>query len=73
MLKHRETEVELIVAVSDSRIIPPCGRCREFLMQIDAKNQNTKVIVNEGEFVVLRELLPYYWIDSHRERNPECA
>lgn len=73
MLNHRETEVESVVAISDSRIIPPCGRCRELLMQIDVKNQNTKLIVNEGEFVVLRELLPYYWIDSNREGNPEGA
>ena len=71
MLKDRETEVESIVAISDARILPPCGRCRELLMQIDVKNRNTRVIVGEDKFATLRDLLPHYWVDAHRLRNPE--
>ena len=62
MLKHRETEVESIVAISDSRIIPPCGRCRELLIQIDTKNKNTIVILANDRCLRLHELLPHYWI-----------
>ena len=27
MLKHRETQINAVVAVSGQRILPPCGRC----------------------------------------------
>lgn len=69
MLKHRETEVASIVAISDSRILPPCGRCRELLAQINAKNKSTKVILADGECLTLDELLPHYWFDAHRLRK----
>ena len=69
MLKHRETEVKSIVAISDSRILPPCGRCRELLAQIDAKNMSTVVILADGKSLTLVELLPHYWFDAHRLRN----
>jgi cytidine deaminase len=71
MLKHRETEVESIVAISDARILPPCGRCRELLVQIDAKNKSTVVILADGKYLRLDELLPHYWFDTHRLRNFE--
>jgi cytidine deaminase len=71
MLKHRETEVESIVAVSDSRILPPCGRCRELLVQIDARNKGTRVILSESKHVTLTEMLPHYWLDAHRLRNTD--
>jgi cytidine deaminase len=71
MLKHRETEVDSIVAISDSRILPPCGRCRELLVQIDAKNKGTVVILAGDKCLRLYELLPHYWIDAHRLRNFE--
>jgi cytidine deaminase len=71
MLKHRETEVESIVAISDSRVLPPCGRCRELLMQIDAKNKSTQVIIAHDRWLRLEELLPKYWFDTHRLRDVE--
>ena len=64
MLKNRETEVEMIVALrQDGKILPPCGRCREMLMQINTNNANTKVIINENTIVLLKDLLPYKWTD----------
>ena len=71
MLKHRETEVEAIAAVSDSRVVPPCGRCRELLLQVDARNKSTRIIVSETRYVLLTELLPSYWRDAHRLRQSE--
>jgi cytidine deaminase len=59
MLKNRETEIEMMVAVSKDRILPPCGRCREMMYQINKKNLNAKVIVDAYKIVLLRELLPY--------------
>ena len=64
MLKNRETEIDMIVAVTDKgNIIPPCGRCRELLFQIDRNNINTKVIISEEKIVTLKDLLPNTWAD----------
>lgn len=65
MLKNRETEIEMIVALTDKgNVIPPCGRCRELLFQIDRRNLQTKIIVSENEMMELRELLPNTWADK---------
>lgn len=61
MLKHRETRIAAVVAVGDSEILPPCGRCREFMMQIDRSNIEADVILSEKQTVKLRDLLPFYW------------
>ena len=61
MLKHRETEIEMIVAVNADSIRPPCGRCRELLFQVDAKNIHTKVYLSEEKYMTLNELLPNRW------------
>jgi cytidine deaminase len=65
MLKHRESRVIMVVAVTDKKeIIPPCGRCRELLAQVNKANMKAKVIIGQNKTVTLRELLPYYWIDA---------
>lgn len=61
MLKHRETLISAIVAVGGNGIMPPCGRCRELLMQVDPRNAACKVILGEEEIVELGKLLPCYW------------
>ena len=59
MLKARESAVQVIVAVNqDRRILPPCGRCRELLWQVDSRNQNTWIVLGLGEGAYLRDLLP---------------
>lgn len=62
MLEKRETRIEMIVAVSTAGVIPPCGRCREMLLQVNAQNSNTKVIVGAQEWVALSALLPRHWL-----------
>lgn len=61
MLKHREKEIEMIVAVGKRGIYPPCGRCREMMMQISKSNKDTLVVIKEEETKKLSELLPHYW------------
>jgi cytidine deaminase len=61
MLKNRETETKMIVAVTKDRILPPCGRCRELLMQVNTRNQNTVVLLSEKRGMQLRHLLPDKW------------
>jgi cytidine deaminase len=40
-------------------VLPPCGRCREFMRQIDPTNLDTEVILGRDRAVRLRELLPF--------------
>lgn len=62
MLKDRETHIAQIVAVSNSRILPPCGRCRETMVQIDPRNMDAEVILDVERTVRLRQLLPEHWL-----------
>lgn len=65
MLKNHETKIDMIVAITDKgNIIPPCGRCREMLFQVDRNNINTKVIVSDEKIRTLKELLPDTWADK---------
>lgn len=51
-----------MVAVGwDGAIMPPCGRCREFISQLHEENRETEVLVAEGVVVTIRELLPFDW------------
>jgi cytidine deaminase len=62
MLAHRESRVMKIVAVcEDGTILPPCGRCRELLLQVNGKNLDTEIIVRRDKVSTLRELLPDPW------------
>lgn len=61
MLKHRETKIAKIVAVSKDGFMPPCGRCRELMFQIDKDNVSAKVFLSEDKYVTLDELLPNRW------------
>lgn len=63
MIKHGETKIRKIVAATaNGAILPPCGRCRELLFQVDAFNLDTAVILEKGE-QPLRNLLPHNWQD----------
>ncbi len=60
MLTAGENRVEKIVAVGwDKQIMPPCGRCRELLMQLG--NPDAQVLVAEHTAVPVKDLLPHYW------------
>jgi cytidine deaminase len=39
-------------------VLPPCGRCREFIRQVDPANLDTEVILGSNRSALLRELLP---------------
>lgn len=58
MLKHRETRIETIVAVKESAILPPCGRCRELMAQVNPKNAATRIVLDDDRVARLRNLLP---------------
>ncbi len=60
MLKNREKVIKMIVATEKTRILPPCGRCREMMLQVDVKNRETDVIIAVDKIVKLKDLLPYH-------------
>jgi len=64
MLKNRETQIEMIVAVNEEGILPPCGRCRELMFQINNDNIHTKVYLSTEKYMTLDELLPIRWKPS---------
>ena len=61
MLKAGEAEIAKIIAVTRDRILPPCGRCRELIYQVNHNNLKTAVMVDENTILTLEELLPYLW------------
>lgn len=69
MLKARETEIVAVVAVNAKAILPPCGRCRELLYQVNRKNAAARVLLREDRVVLLRELLPEHWIEAKKRSS----
>lgn len=64
MIKGGERRVATLVACCEKAILTPCGRCRELLVQVDRANLDTRILVPEGEALLLRDLLPHHWLDS---------
>ena len=61
MITAGESRIMKIVAVAESGVVAPCGRCREFINQIHDDNIDAEVMVAGGAVVTLRALLPYRW------------
>ena len=59
-------QIASIVAVwkdanGNAIVLPPCGRCREFMRQIDDRNLDAEVILGPTTAIKLEsELLPYH-------------
>ena len=74
MITAGEYKIEKIVAVwkdenGELFILSPCGRCREFMYQINKENLDTDVILDKDKVVKLEELLPYH--DWCKELNKD--
>jgi cytidine deaminase len=64
MVTAGEYKIKKIVAVwkdenGDLYVLPPCGRCRLFIQQMDKDNINTEVVLGKANSHRLSELLPY--------------
>ena len=60
MITNGEYEIKMVAAVNKKgQVLPPCGACREFMMQL--KNaSNTEVLTdNKGTVIKLKDLMPY--------------
>lgn len=57
-----EHRIRKIVAVrGDGSVLPPCGRCREFMRQLDTENMDANVVLAQGHCKLLKDLLPFPW------------
>jgi cytidine deaminase len=62
LAKMKSMRIQKIVAVNwEGKILPPCGRCRELMYQIDYGNIDTRVVLAPDKDVPLSELLPVRW------------
>ena len=62
MLTAGENEISRLVAVNSAgRILPPCGRCREFLTQLSPRAAEALVMVDSDTVLRLGDLLPCDW------------
>ena len=62
MVTAGESRVATIVAVDAAgTVLPPCGRCRELIGQIDPGNAGTRVLLPGGRAVPLSALMPEPW------------
>jgi cytidine deaminase len=65
MITAGESRVVKMLAVGwNGKIMPPCGRCREFISQLHDGNADAEVMVAEDVVVTLRELLPHDWREA---------
>src|SRR5688572_3263139 len=62
MVTAGEFRIKRIVAVwkdaTDTYVLAPCGRCREFVRQLHPDNIEADVIPGQGEVLRLADLLP---------------
>lgn len=66
MVKQGESRIDKIVALDgDGKILPPCGRCREMIFQINHKNTETDVLLSNDRTAKLKDLLPERWQDKY--------
>lgn len=64
MVTAGESQVVRMVAINwKGDVLPPCGRCREFIGQLHPDNRQTEVLVDDDSIHVLGDLLPFDWRD----------
>lgn len=65
MTASRESQIKAIVAVNyNGKILPPCGRCRELMYQINLANLKTEIIMPNEQILLLEDLLPNRWQEA---------
>lgn len=64
MITHGESRIHKVVAVMpDGKVGPPCGVCREFMMQLDPDSGDIEILLDLDTLktVKLRDLVPDWW------------
>ncbi len=64
MITNGESQIEKVVAVMrDGKVGPPCGACREYMMQLDKDSGEMEILMDRDSMrvVKLKELVPDWW------------
>jgi cytidine deaminase len=64
MITNGESHIDKVVAVMpDGKVGSPCGACREYMMQLDRKSGEIKILLDleTKKAVKLKELIPDWW------------
>lgn len=64
MITHGESKIDKVVAVMpEGKVGPPCGACREYMMQLDKDSGDIEVLLDfeTRRTVRLKELMPEWW------------
>lgn len=64
MITHGESRIAKVVAVMpEGKVGPPCGACREYMMQLDKDSGDIEVLLDfeKRKVVLLKELMPEWW------------
>lgn len=64
MITHGESQIDKVVAVmGDGKVGPPCGACREFMMQLDEHSGEIEILLDldTRTTVFLKDLIPNWW------------
>ncbi len=65
MVTYGESRILKIVAIaSDGTFLPPCGRCRELIYEVNHGNLATEVLLGRERSMTLAELLPERWLEA---------
>ncbi|MDE5974621.1 MAG: cytidine deaminase [Eubacterium sp.] len=60
MITNGEYEIKMVAAVNKKgHVLPPCGACREFMMQLKNSSDIEVLVDNNGTVVKLKDLMPY--------------
>lgn len=74
MITMGESKIDKVVAVmEDGRVGPPCGACREFMMQLDKDSGDIEILVDleTRRTVRLSEFYPDFWGEERFQEGDE--
>ncbi len=67
MITNGESKIKKVLAIMPSgKVGPPCGACRELLMQLDKNSKDIEVLMDYDSLKVKRlgDLCPDWWTES---------
>lgn len=60
MITNGEFDIRMVAAVNKKgEVLPPCGACREFMMQLKNSSNIEVLVDHKGTVVKLKDLMPY--------------
>ncbi len=73
MLTDGESVIARMVCLNSEEVfLPPCGACREFLLELSPRNADLEVMLSPSRVVKLKELLPDWWGEKNQHDSPPC-